>query len=49
MDPMVTINKLIMLLLLGVFISGCAGNYKTSDDRYRPVGQPPIVIDNKTK
>lgn len=49
MGAMVTIKKGILLLLLSVFLSACTGNYKTSDDRYRQIGQPPLVIDNKAK
>lgn len=49
MELMITINKVIMLLLLSIFITACSGNYKTSDDRYRPIGQPPIAVDSQAK
>lgn len=47
-ESMFTIKNLIMIALLGVFISGCSGNYKSSDERYRPIGEPPIATDNSS-
>lgn len=32
-----------------MLISACTGNFKSSDDRYRPIGQPPITINNGSK
>lgn len=29
-----------VLLALTVTLSGCTGNYKHSDDQYRPLGDP---------
>lgn len=46
---MITINKCILCLALGAFLSACSGNYKSSDGQYRPIGQPPVVIDNNAK
>ncbi|MBB2494254.1 type VI secretion protein [Aquipseudomonas ullengensis] len=36
MSHLVTLG--LLAILLGV--SGCAGNYKSSDDDYRPLGDP---------
>lgn len=44
-----TIKKLTTLSLLCMLISACAGNYKSSDDSYRPIGQPPITVSNNSK
>lgn len=31
------------LLTLAIALSGCSGNYKFSDDEYRPLGDPQAV------
>lgn len=31
------------LLALAVLLTGCTGNYKYSDDQYRPLGEPQAV------
>jgi len=30
------------LLALALCLAGCSGNYKFSDDDYRPLGEPPV-------
>ena len=30
------------LLALALCLAGCSGNYKFSDDDYRPLGEPPM-------
>jgi hypothetical protein len=31
------------LLALALCLTGCTGNYKYSDDQYRPLGEPQAV------
>jgi len=31
------------LLALALYLTGCSGNYKFSDDQYRPLGDPQAV------
>lgn len=33
----------VTLLALAVLLTGCTGNYKYSDDQYRPLGEPQAV------
>ena len=33
----------VALLALAVLLTGCTGNYKFSDDQYRPLGEPQAV------
>jgi len=33
-------RPLFTLLALAVVLSGCSGNYRFSDDQYRPLGEP---------
>nr|WP_298139425.1 type VI secretion protein [uncultured Pseudomonas sp.] len=33
----------IALLALALCLTGCSGNYKYSDDQYRPLGDPQVV------
>ncbi len=35
-----TISGSTALLVLALALAGCAGNYKFSDDQYRPLGDP---------
>ena len=32
----------VALLALALCLAGCSGNYKFSDDDYRPLGEPPM-------
>ena len=32
--------NLLFLLVLAIVLAGCTGNYKFSDDEYRPLGEP---------
>ncbi|MCQ4326863.1 type VI secretion protein [Pseudomonas stutzeri] len=37
---MKTISGSTALLVLALALAGCTGNYKFSDDQYRPLGDP---------
>jgi hypothetical protein len=36
-------NRLLLCGLLLMALAGCSGNYKYSDDEYRPLGDPQVT------